>query len=77
MNAFVLIMMVVCGQPVAMSGWGIPAGIGPFFGTLQYIEKEEELNVAVQMLLRNPETQKIQFEMIAPEDQKFKCGTGA
>lgn len=77
MNGFVLILMLVCGEPTAMAGWGIPAGIGPFFGTMQFIERDEEVNVAVQVLLNNPSTEKVQFEFIPEEEKKYKCGTGA
>lgn len=77
MNAFVLILMLVCGEPVAMSGWGLPAGIGPFFGGMDWIEQDEEANASVQLLLQHPDTQRVQFEMVVEEDRKFKCGVGA
>ena len=60
-----------------MSGWGIPAGIGPFFGTVQFVEKDPEVNKAVQLLLSHPDTNRVQFEFIPPEEQKYKCGQPA
>ena len=75
MNAMVLILLMVCGNPVAMTGWGMDLNIGPFFGTMEFIEKDEGVNIAVQQLLADPRTEKVKFEMVAQKDQKFKCGT--
>lgn len=77
MNGLVLILLLVCGEPRAMAGWGMPVGVGPFFGTLSFIEKDEETSAGVQLLMSHPGTERMAYEVIRPEERKFKCGTGA
>jgi hypothetical protein len=51
-----------------MTGWGLDIGVGPFFGTMEFIEQDEGVNIAVQQLLAHPGTEKVKFEMV--EDSK-------
>lgn len=67
MNSIVLILLLVCGEPVAMTGWAAPLGVGGFFGTIRYVEGDPELNMQVQMMLAHPATQKLSYEMVEPE----------
>ena len=68
MNGLVLILLLSCGEPKAMTGWGLDIGVGPFFGTMEFIEQDEGVNIAVQQLLAHPGTEKVKFEMV--EDSK-------
>ncbi len=75
MNGLVLGLLLVCGQPTAMVGWGMPLGIGPFFGAMGFVEQDPEVNAAVQQLLANPDTYRFSFEFIPEDQQKFRCNS--